>query len=135
MSDLWTLRGVSTAVAAGQFTMLGRQLRAGVTTIALDKGMVAKIWDIEIEGPQTGDVLIEYSINDEDAPPTWNELKRIRHPAAGTPERLLLRSRPITVDAKNDTTSLRFSWANGATDTDVMYLTVTIDFDDIKMQD
>ncbi len=135
MSDLWTLRGVSTAIAAGQFTMLGRQLRAGVTTIALDKGMVAKIWDIEIEGKQIGDVLIEWAINDDDTPPTWNELKRIRHPVATVAERLLLRSRPITIDAKNDTTSLRFSWADAAADTDVMYLTVTIEFDDMHIQE
>lgn len=135
MGDLWTIRGVSTPVAAGQFAMLGRQLRAAVQTIALDMGLVVKIWDIEIEGPQTGDVLIEWAINDTAAPPTWNELKRIRHTVANTPERMLLRSRPITIDAKNNTTSIRFSWAGGAIDAAVMYLTVTIEFTDIHVQD
>ena len=116
--------------------MLARQLEIGVTTIALDKGMVAKIWDIEIEGPQTGDVMIEYAIDDDQPAPDWRELKRIRHPVANTPERLLLRSRPITVDAKNDTTSLRFSFEDASHDAgEFLYLTVTIEFDDMHTQD
>lgn len=134
MSDLWTFRGVSTAVAAGVFNMLARQLRVAIALISLDKGMVAKIWDIELEGKQIGDMFIEYTLDDTAVPIVWRELKRVRHPVATVAERLLLRSRPITIDAKNDTTALRFSWEDAAADTDVMYLTVTIEFDDMHIQ-
>lgn len=130
MGDLWPFRGVSGAVAAGVFPLITRQLQAVVNLISLDKGMVAKIWDLEAEGPQVGDVMLEYTLDDTAGVIVWVELKRFRHAVANTPDRQAFMSRPITIDAKNDTTALRFSYANagGA----LLYLTVIIEFDDIK---
>jgi len=128
MGDLFAFRGASDgANATGTFPLYTAEMEKGTTVlyIEVDKGMVAKIWGIEVDGP-TIDVIIQYSPDDG---ATWQELKRIDHADAGH-LRIEHFKKPIIVEAKNDTTRLRVNWADSAPA--VSWVTVNIEFDVMK---
>ena len=129
MSDLFAFRGVTDgANATGTFDLLADQLEVAVAYIEIDKGMAAKIWMIEVDGA-TVDVIIQYTPDDTADPIVWRELKRVDHATAGHLRAEKYR-KPLMVEAKNDTTRMRVNWADSAPA--VSYLTMTVEFDDIK---
>jgi len=130
MSDLFTFRGETDGTSTtGAFPLYTPEMEKGttVTHIEIDKGMVAKIWEIEVDGAIV-DVIIRSSPDDGT---TWQELKRINHTVAGHEEPLRLR-RPIIVEAKNDKTRIDVRWSQ--TTAAKSYVSVTIEFDIIRRQ-
>lgn len=130
MSDLFTFYTLLTGVAAA---LELRTQRATNTPdhIEIDKGMVAKIWELQMEGPipalGAAKITIEYTINDGD---DWHKIKGFSRDAdSNRPERWQF-SKPIIIEAWNDVTQFRvYEEAGSTADTEI---NVIVEFDEME---
>lgn len=128
MSDLMAFHA-TTAGGAGALALRTERGTNAPVHIELDRGIVAKIWTIQLEGNGIGYVTIQYS---RDNGVTWYALKQISKPVATTPERILMRTRPIIVEAWNDVTLVRALEVVGGVAG--LNLTVDIEFAELEKQ-
>ena len=129
MGDLWMFQGTLTGVA-GVITLDTERINAAVAgVIQLDQGMVAKIWELQLEGNGIANIMIQYSKDGA----VWEDLKGFSKPVATVPERLEKFNRPIiAAEAWNNTTWLRFMEVAGSAAG--IEFSVNIEFDEIERQ-
>lgn len=108
MGDLMAFYGTTAGglIAAAPIAVQTERMQIGDTVlyIEIDKGMVAKIWVLQLEGTNTGKVTLQYTT---DGGVTWNDLKGFNKDSA-VAERFRYTARPIVVEAWNDGTWIRF---------------------------
>ena len=153
MSDLWVFNGRALGAAAPIRVDTERIDHVntgvhGVPAINLDQGMVAKIWELQLEGGGERAVRILYSkdsVTGVITDGTWETLKVFSKPGASTgatiipsdPQRHEKINRPIVAaEAWNTTTWIMF-WDEVvayAVKGDDAELTAIIEFDEIDRQ-
>lgn len=136
MSDLFTFHSVLTGVAAALALATERATNTPVT-IEIDQGMVAKIREIQLEGPAAGafaEISIQYCLNTALLPaPVWTTSKVFTRLTGGNRrnERWFL-NRPILIESWNNATAFRvLETVGSAVGTD---LSLIVEFDEIEKQ-
>jgi len=132
MGDLWIFHGTTTGVANTPVTLDTERINAAVVgVIQLDQGMVAKLWELQLEGNGLGAIQIQYSKDNV----LWETLKVFSKPVAAVPERLEKFNRPIVAaEAWNTTTWLRFRevTVNGVVTVIGLEFSVNIEFCELE---
>lgn len=118
MSDLFTFYTTLTGVVGAKPLSTERATNSP-TQIEIDKGMVAKIWEIQMEGPIPGlgpaKITIDYCLDITAVVPDWDHAKGFsRSEGSRRPERWNL-NRPIIIEAWNDATAFRVNELAGST--------------------
>jgi len=92
----------------GDFDLYCEWFESAVDYIRVDKGIVAKIWSIEVsKKPVT--VIVKFTHDVTATTPTWVELKHVHLAAEGNLDED--KRKPIlTVTGKNGTEAIRLSW-------------------------
>lgn len=129
MSDLMPFYGLTTGAAAA-LTLQTPRATNTFDFIKLDKGMVAKIWSLQLEGNGMGKVILQVSL---DGGTTWMDFKGFSKPVATAPERWKYTARPLIIEAWNDTTRIRIL-EDGAYGTADLELTMEIEFEEMAKQ-
>lgn len=134
MSDLMPFYGVTVGGAAALVLHTPRATNT-FDFIKLDKGMVAKIWSLQLEGIGIGKVVLQYLLEGDPTDPAavWADFKGFSKPKADKAERWKYTSRPLIIEAWNDTTYIRVL-EDGAYGVADLELTMEIEFEEMAKQ-
>lgn len=108
----------------GTFSLSNEWFESAVDFIRIDRGIVVKVWGIEVSGAAV-DVAIEYTHDVTVATPTYTALKVVRLASEG--ELAHDKRRPlIAVKGKTGKEAVRFTWSQATAAKS--YIAITVEF-------
>jgi len=110
MGDLMAFYTTLTG-AVGAKNLFTERATAAVAFVEIDKGMAAKIREVQLEGNGVGKIDIQYST---DGGATWRTIKGFAKFTAAVAERFEYQNRPLVIEAWNDTTRFRVNEEAGS---------------------
>ena len=117
--------GTSTS---GDFSLECDLFENPVSYIRIDKGIVAKLWSIEISGAPV-DVIVYYTLDVTATTITWTEVKRLSLSSSG--ELTEDKRRPIKIiEGRTGKEAIKFSWSQ--TTAAESYMAASIEFTEVE---